>query len=123
MERERSQYYAQTIGNGLLVAAAVVFVVGALAIGLLLEDVTPIFSGGDPFNDDASLVDYIRVGIYYVLTLLMTVAILAAAGLYFRWLAVEQDAKMAEFEMLLDALGVPFEDEVDDKPQEPAPNA
>ncbi|MEX0783235.1 MAG: hypothetical protein WD557_11335 [Dehalococcoidia bacterium] len=55
--------------------------------------------------------------------LLTSVAILTAAGLYFRWLAVEQDAKMAEFEMLLDALGVPVEDEAGDEREETTPDA
>ena len=123
MERERSQYYARSIGNALLVAAAVIFALGAIAIGIFLEDVTPLFSGGDPFNNDVRFVDYLRVGLNYALMLLMTTAILASAGLYFRWLAVEQDARMVEFDMLLDALGVPVEDEAGDQPEAATPDA
>ncbi|MEX0783234.1 MAG: hypothetical protein WD557_11330 [Dehalococcoidia bacterium] len=56
MERERSQYHAQTMGNGLLVAAAVIFVLGAVSIGWIVEDIAPLF-GGDPFDNEASLKD------------------------------------------------------------------
>ena len=121
MERERSRYHAQTIGNALLVAAGVAFLLGTLAIGRLIADFEYQFFGqgsaGPEFND------YLWFFLTYGLGVLTLTAILGAAGLYFRWLAVEQDAKMAEFDMLLEALGAPAEDDVEQIPQEPAPDA
>lgn len=55
----------------------------------------------------------------YSLGAVTIVSILAIGGLYFRWLALEQEAKMQEFDMLLDALGVPLEG---DDPEEQATN-
>jgi hypothetical protein len=122
MERERAQYHAQVIGNALLVAAAVLFVLGAAAIGWIVEDIAPLF-GGDPFDNEASLKDYIRASIVYVFPLLTSVAILTVGGLCFRWLAVEQDARMVEFDILLDALGVPVDDDEDEGREETTPDA
>jgi hypothetical protein len=121
MERERAQYHAQTIGNGLLVAAGIATVTGAIAIWRLALDVDDRFGFGTA--NGPGLDDYIIVLFGYVAALVTAVGILSVGGLYFRWLAIEQDAKMVEFDMLLDALGVPVDDGGDSLPEDVAPNA
>jgi hypothetical protein len=116
MERERSQYYAQAIGNALLVAAAVILVIGTFALWRLAVDLDDRFGIGTEGGRDFE--DYILYLFGYFSGLVTAVGIVGGFGLYFRWLAVEQDAKMAEFDMLLDALGVPVDDDIEDSPKE-----
>jgi hypothetical protein len=120
MERERAQYYARSIGNGLLVAAAVLAVMGMIVIITLGNDLDSRF-GLQPGSP--RIEDYLWVLWPLTVGLVTVIAIVGGLGLYFRWLAVEQDAKMAEFDMLLDALGVPVEDEAGDQPEETRPDA
>jgi hypothetical protein len=115
MERQRTQYHAQTLGNALLAAAAIALALGIFAvwrIGLRVDDQ---FGFGEA---DLSFDDYVLVLTNYVVGVVTAVAILGAAGLYFRWLAVEQDARMSEFDALLGALGVPLDDDGDTAPED-----
>ena len=112
VERENVQDLADRIGRGLIVAAMAVGVVAALIVAemaLSLEDELAAF------DRDLGFTDYSQFLYGYSLGAVTIVSILAIGGLYFRWLALEQEATMEEFDMLLDALGVPIEDE-DDQP-------
>ena len=120
MERDRAHYFAQKAGNALLVVAAVILVIGVIVIIALWNDVDQRFNFQ---SGSARVEDYLWVLWPLTTALLTVVGVIGGLGLYFRWLALEQDARMSEFDALLGALGVPFEDEADDVPQEPAPNA
>src|SRR5688572_1892131 len=110
MEREQTRILGTTIGNGLPAAAIILGVVGVAALAILtwnFED--RIFGLGSGSPD---FVDYLSFFLNYGVVLTIPVAILVGAtGLYFRWLATEQDVRMTEFDMLLDAVGVPAEGE------------
>jgi hypothetical protein len=121
MERERSQYYARAIGNALLVSAGVIAIVGLFALWRLGTEVEDRFGFGS--DDGPRFDDYVTVLFGYTTGWITAMGIVGGFGLYFRWLAVEQDAKRAEFDMLLDALGVPVEDEAGDQPEETTPDA
>ena len=82
MGRERSQYYAQAIGNALLVAAAVVAVVGTIAIWRLALDVDDRFGFGT--DDGPDFDDYITVLFGYFAATITAVGILGGFGLHFR---------------------------------------
>lgn len=110
MERDRAQYFARVTGNGLLVLAAVLVVVGVYTLWELGADVDDRFGFGT--EDGPDFDDYLLFLWGYAMALVTAVGIIGGFGLYFRWLALEQDAKRAEFDMLLDGLGVPVEDEV-----------
>ena len=101
IERERARVFSHTMGNALLGSALVIFIAGAMAIALVLRDRAGIFA---PVGVDLGFTDYLRIGLGYSLTLATVTAILVSAGLYFRWLAFEQDARMAEFDLLLDVI-------------------
>ncbi|HEX6030355.1 MAG TPA: hypothetical protein VFY90_02915 [Tepidiformaceae bacterium] len=99
-ERERARNASRAIGNALLIAGAVLLGLGALAIGVILEDV-----GDNQPLAKPGLADYLEAGgLYFSLLLAAAVAILVAAGVMFRWLAIQQDARMEEFDVLLDAI-------------------
>lgn len=121
MERERARYYARSIGNALLVATAIVAVLGAFAIWRMALDIDDRFGFGS--EDGPGLDDYVLVLFGYFSATITAVGIVGGLGLYFRWLAVEQDARMSEFDALLGALGVPFEDDEDGHPADTASDA
>ena len=96
-------------------------VVGTIAVWRLAMDVDDRFGFGA--DDGPDFDDYITVLFGYSAATVTAVGILGGFGLHFRWLAVEQDAKMAEFDMLLEALGVPVDDEGGAPPEERTPDA
>ena len=120
MERERAKFTATAIGNGLLVTAGVLTAIGLIVIWRLGLAVDNRFGfGGD--GGEADFDDYLFAIWPYVLGLATSAGIIGGLGLVFRWLALEQEAKMEEFDRLLDALGVPVEGE--DGPTEELPDA
>jgi hypothetical protein len=56
-ERERARKASRAIGNALLIAAGVLFALGALAIGIILEDLDENFGVGA--FEGPSFVDYL----------------------------------------------------------------
>ncbi|MGH2607927.1 MAG: hypothetical protein ACRDHF_02455 [Tepidiformaceae bacterium] len=117
MERERARYLAQTLGSALLSIAGVLLGVGLFGLWRLGAQVDGRFGFGS--DSGPNFDDYLLVLWPYAMYLVTAVGIIGGLGLYFRWQAVEQDAKMVEFETLLDALGVP----VNDDPEEARPDA
>lgn len=121
MDRERARYLAETVGNALLWLAGIVLIVGWLALWRLGLQIDDRFGVGDP-RENPDFDDYLLTLWPWFLALMTSTGILGGIGLYFRWQAVEQDARMSEFDLLLDALGVPVEDEEQPTSEEPPSN-
>jgi hypothetical protein len=76
---------------------------------------------GDP-RQNPDFDDYLLTPWPGFLALMTPTGILGGIGLYFRWQAIEQDARMAEFDLLLDALGASLEDGDDSTSEDTSPN-
>jgi hypothetical protein len=104
---ERTAYLLRAAGNALLVTAATIFVLGTLATAFLIEDTGDSLSFA---GRGASFTDYLFIAMNYFLTVVLTAIVPAVAGVFFRFLAIQQEQRGAEMELLLYAIA-PLDDE------------